>query len=294
MTSLLPTPLVSTQWLADHLGSDDLVVLDATALLITAPFGGSTWLSGYDPYLIDGHIPRAVFADLLEEFSDQDGRFPFTLPDSDRVRDAAGAVGISADSRVVVYDTVNGRFAARLWWLLRSFDLASVAVLDGGFTAWKAAGLPVETGHVAASAVRTAFEPARLPGFWADKADVEAVLDGRDPATLVCSLPAADYRGEIVPSGRRAGHIPGSLNVPAALLVDRDSNLLRSGDALAARTAEIPTDGPVILYCAAGILASLGALALTAQGASDVRVYDGSRTEWSADPDAVLVTTTAS
>jgi thiosulfate/3-mercaptopyruvate sulfurtransferase len=281
----LPGPLVSIQWLADHLGGDDLVVLDATARLVPSPAGGLAWLSGYDDHLLSGHVPGALFADLLEEFSDVTAPLPFTLPDAAQVAAGAAAIGRGADSTVVIYDNANSRFAARLWWLLRSYGLQNVAVLDGGLSAWRAAGLPVEQGHVTASVPAEPFVPARQPGYWAERAEVEAVLDGTAAGALVCTLPAADFRGE----GAGRGHIPGSSNVPAAHLVERETNLLRSGDDLAERTAAVPSDEPVILYCAAGILASLAALALVVRGHSDVRVYDGSLNEWAADPDAPLV-----
>ncbi|QEO15374.1 sulfurtransferase [Agromyces intestinalis] len=290
MTALeLPGPLVSVDWLAERLDDPRLVVLDATTLLVDAPGGGKAWVSGLDRYLIDGHLPGAGFADLLESFSDPSGRHPFTLPDADRVRAAAAEVGIGAESSVVLYDTANGRFAARLWWLLRSFGLERAAVLDGGLAAWRGAALPVETGHVEPHQAATEFEPVALPGFWADRADVEAVLDGSAPAALVCSLPPAVFRGDSGIPGP-SGHIPGSVNVPAAALVDPTSNRVVEPASLVAAHAAVPDEGPVILYCAAGIAASLGALALTVQGRTGVRVYDGSLNEWGDDPDAPLVT----
>ncbi|UOE45807.1 sulfurtransferase [Agromyces larvae] len=290
MTALeLPGSLVSVDWLAERIDDPRLVVLDATALLVDAPGGGKAWLSGLDPYLVDGHLPGAVFADLLEEFSDPSGRHPFTLPDVDRVRAAAAEVGIGADSTVVVYDTANGRFAARLWWVLRSFGVDRAGVLDGGLTAWRAAGLPIETGLAPVRPVNAPFEPVALSGFWADRTDIEAVLDGSAPAALVCSLPPAVFRGDPGIPGP-SGHIPGSVNVPSAFLVDRESNRLAEPASLAEAHAAVPDAGPVILYCAAGIAAALGALALTVQGRTDVRVYDGSLNEWRDDPAAPVLT----
>ncbi|MEJ3405161.1 rhodanese-like domain-containing protein [Rathayibacter sp. YIM 133350] len=283
----LPTPLVSTQWLADHLGAEALVVLDATTLALPTAAGGIRWLSGYDEYLIEGHIPGALFIDLLEELSDPSGEFPFTRPTTDQVRGALQDAGVGAESRVVLYDSANNRFAARAWWVLRSFGFERVSVLDGGLPAWKNAGLPVETGHVAATAPASPFEPVAQPGYWADKVDIEQVLAGEQRAALVCSLPAADFAGASA-SRPRPGHIPGSLSVPSANLVDRQTNRLRPAADVAAQTATLDATEPIILYCAAGILASLGALAFTARGITDVRVYDASLNEWAADPLAPL------
>ena len=288
-----PAPLASAQWLADHLGSDGLVVLDATVLDVASPAGGRTWLSGYDQYLVEGHIPGALFAEVLEEFSDPAGRFAFTRPAAEQFGAAVAALGIGADSTVVVYDTSIGQWASRLWWLFRSFGFQNISVLDGGITSWKAVDRPLEFGHVQAEPVAAdaAFEPEALAGFWADKADVEAVLSGDRDATLVCSLPPSDFSGETGARPRR-GHIPGSVNVPSGRLVQREDRTLLRGDGLAERLAPATaSEKPVILYCGAGIAATLGALALTLAGRADVAVYDGSLGEWSADAEAPLSTT---
>ncbi|KQX07508.1 MULTISPECIES: sulfurtransferase [unclassified Leifsonia] len=287
--------LTSAQWLADHLGAEDLVVLDATVLDVASPAGGRAWLSGYDQYLVDGHIPGALFAEVLEEFSDQAGRFAFTRPGAEQFAAAVAALGIGVDSTVVVYDTSIGQWASRLWWLFRSFGFEKVSVLDGGLTNWRAGDRPLEFGHVPAGSVApdAAFEATVLPGFWADKADVEAVVAGHHDATLVCSLPPSDFAGQTGTRPRR-GHIPGSVNVPSGRLVQRDDRTLVRAEALTERLAPATESGtPVILYCGAGIAAALGALALTLDGRTDVAVYDGSLGEWSADSEAPLVTTSA-
>ncbi|MEL4317696.1 rhodanese-like domain-containing protein [Leifsonia sp. YIM 134122] len=287
--------LTSAQWLADHLGAEGLVVLDATVLDVASPVGGRAWLSGYDQYLVEGHIPGALFAEVLEAFSDPAGGFAFTRPSAEQFDAATAALGIGTDSTVVVYDSSIGQWASRLWWLFRSFGFESISVLDGGLTAWRGGERPLEFGHVPAVAVTpdAALEATALPGFWADKTDVEAVIAGDRDATLVCSLPPSDFAGE-TGSRSRLGHIPGSVNVPSGRLVQRDDRTLLRGDALAERLA--PATGskePIILYCGAGIAATLGALALTLEGRTDVAVYDGSLGEWAADADAPLATTSA-
>src|SRR3954471_5861052 len=129
---LIDSPVVSTQWLADHLGADGLVVLDATVMPYTQPSGRQGYLSGHESYVMNGHLPGAVFADVIEELSDAGGRFPFTRPSAGQFEAAVGALGIDNGTSVVVYDAVAGQWAARLWWLFRSFGYDSVAVLDGG------------------------------------------------------------------------------------------------------------------------------------------------------------------
>lgn len=285
MTSL-PTPLVSTQWLADHLGAEGLVVLDATVATFTRPDGRTGYLSGHELYLLEGHIPGAVFADVIDELSDPEGAFPFTRPSAERFEAAVGALGIGTSTRVVVYDTALGQWAARVWWLFRAFGYDDVAVLDGGLTAWNAEGRELELGHVAPEPA--VFHAAERPQLWADKADVQGVLDGEHEAALVCASPPAEFTGEAAPR-RRAGHIPGSSSAPAGRLVERERRTFLARDELARALAPALGAPRIITYCGGGIQAASAALALTLLGEDSVAIYDGSLNEWVADPDAPLV-----
>lgn len=280
-------PLVSTQWLADHLGSERLVVVDASVVMTDRPGRPPAFVTGHDRYLVEGHIPGAVFADLLDAFSDPEGRFGFTRPDAARFEAAASALGIGDDSTVVVYDGAIGTWAARLWWLLRSFGHERVAVLDGGYRAWLAEGRPTELGHVEpAGGIRFTARPREE--LWASKAEVEDVVAGRARASLVCAVPEPEFAGAVL-ARSRAGHIPGSISVPAASLLARETRTFLGEDALRERFAG--TDGDrVIVYCGGGIAATADALALTLLGHDDVAVFDGSLNEWAADPEAPLVT----
>lgn len=330
--------VVSTQWLADHLGSERLVVLDASVIVLGespdggaspggdaagaggadgvggAPHGKTRYLSGYDQYLFDGHIPGAFFADLVESFSAQDGPYPFTRPDAEAFTEAARAAGVTADSTIVVYDTAYGQFAARLWWLLRAFGHTRVAVLDGGFVRWRAEDRPTEDGHLEPD--RGSFTAVEDPAHWVDKTFIERVLDGTEPGVLVCGVPPREFAGET--GGRaRPGHIPGSFNVPAGRLVDRSTNrslpladlrsrfepVIASARALTAQAAQATTAqtttarrsdqssrATIVTYCAGGVASAADALALVRLGVEGVAVYDGSLAEWAADPDAPLHT----
>lgn len=277
----VPGPLVSTQWLADHLGAEDLVVFDATVLSVE----GGGHVAGDEEYLVHGHVPGAYSADLIEQFSDPEAPFTFTRPSREQFERVAGEHGISNDTTVVVYDTAFGAWASRLWWLLRSFGHDDVAVLDGGLTQWRLEGRELETGY-RAPAART-FIAEERPGFWADKHDVDEVAAGTRGGALVCAVPAKEFRGE-APVRRRAGHIPGSVSVPARSLVDPETRRLLAPAELAERLAPVASGEPVILYCAAGIAATSDALALTLLGHTNISVYDGSLNEWAADPDAEL------
>lgn len=284
----LDRPLVSSQWLADHLGADELVVVDATVLPYTQPNGRPGFLSGHESYLINGHLPGAVFADLMEEFSDPEGGYPFTKPSAERFELAAGALGIDNSTTVVIYDAVIGQWAARLWWLFHAFGYDTVAVLDGGYAKWIAEGRETDIGHVAPSA--RAFVAHERPELWVTKADVAAIVNGEAAGALVCGIPPKEFTGEEGNRARR-GHIPGSHSVPAGRLVDRASNEFLAPAALRETFAPVLTEERIVTYCNGGIAAAADALALTLVGHRNVAIYDGSLNEWVADPEAVLVTT---
>jgi thiosulfate/3-mercaptopyruvate sulfurtransferase len=225
-----------------------------------------------------GHLPGAVFADVIEELSDPSAAFPFTRPSLEQFEAAAGALGIDNETTVVVYDAVVGQWAARVWWLFRAFGYDRVAVLDGGLTAWVAEGRETDTGHVQPSAAR--FTAVERPEAWAGTSEVEAIVNGDAPGALVCGIPPKEFSGE---AGR--GHIPGSVSVPAGRLVDRESNTLLPVEQL---RALLPEADRVVTYCNGGIAAASDALALVLTGHTDIALYDGSLNEWAADPSRAL------
>jgi thiosulfate/3-mercaptopyruvate sulfurtransferase len=291
MPPVITSPLVSSQWVADHLGADDMVVVDVSVLAVAGRDGTATgrYTSGHADYLEQGHVPGAVFGDLIHDLSDDRAALPFTRPDIDRFAAAAGALGITGDTTVVAYDSTDGPWAARLWWLLRAAGHDDAAVLDGGFSAWAAEGRPVDVGAVQPEpAVFVAHE---RPGAWADKSYVEAVVRGDERAALVCASPRDEFRG-LAGERPRRGHIPGSSNVPATELVDADRHLAEPRR-LEAAFAPVLDAEKVVVYCGQGIAASADALALVLVGHDDVAVYDGSLDEWTGDDDAPLETAAA-
>jgi thiosulfate/3-mercaptopyruvate sulfurtransferase len=283
----LTSPLVSTQWLADYLGSSSLVVLDATVLPFASPTGKPGFLSGHEQYLVNGHIPTALFADLIEEFSDTDAALPFTHQSPEVFATAAGALGIDNETTVIVYDSSVGQWAARLWWLFRAAGYDRVAVLDGGYTKWVAEGRDSDFGHLGPTP--TTFVAHERPDLWATKSDIEDVLAGAATAALVCGLPPKEFSGEEGSRARR-GHIPGSISAPAGRLVDRETNALLPEPVLRETFGPALDQPRIVAYCAAGIAASADALALTVLGHSNVAIYDGSLLEWTADDRLPLAT----
>ena len=291
MPPVLTSPLVSSQWLADHIGADEMVVVDASVVSVAGPDGrpSGRYVTGHDQYLVDGHVPGAVFGDLVSELSDHRADLPFTRPDAERFEAAVGALGITNETTVVVYDSSVGLWAARLWWLFRAFGYDDVAVLDGGFTTWQREERPIDVGHVEPEPAL--FLADERPELWVDKAYVEAVVRGDEQAALVCGSPRAEFAGH---EGRRPrlGHIPGSVNAPADELV-ADDRRFASPAQLRALLAPALGAGRVVVYCGQGIAASADALALTLVGERNVALYDGSLTEWAADGDAPLATLAA-
>lgn len=284
----LPGPLVPSQWLAGQLGNPALVVLDASVIMTPKPGGPPRFESGLAAYRDDAHIPGALYADLIGEFSEPGAKYGFTRPAAARFGAAASALGIGNDTTVVTYDRSSGTWAARLWWMFRAFGHEQVAVLDGGLRNWHAEKRPIETGAVAprGSAHFTAHE---RPELWATKSEVEAVVAGRASATLVCALSHAVYAGSVRMCAR-AGHIPGSLSVPFSTLTSPVDGTYLDRDTLADLFAAFPPAGRIISYCGGGISAAADALALTLLGRQDVAIYDGSLSEWADDPAAPLTT----
>lgn len=234
------------------------------------------------------HIPGSHFADLLTEFSDPDAPYHFTRPKPAQLAAALQRHGIDRSRTVIVYDAAMGWWAARLWWVLQAAQVRA-QVLNGGLAAWQSAGFPVAAGDPPARASETLLDIEDDTKHWIDTPTVERISKGLDPGTLVCALSEDAFQGSVPTRYRRRGHIPGSLNLPARALLD-SCGRLRDQAALAATLAPLRAAArPLILYCGGGISAATTALALTALGEPDVRLYDGSLEAWADREDLPLV-----
>ncbi|QWL30690.1 sulfurtransferase [Rathayibacter toxicus] len=287
----LDRPIVSTQWLADQLGREHLVIVDASVLLIPEFDGRLQTVTGEEQYLVHGHVPGAVFGDLMEQLSAPEAPLPFSRLDPERFATALGALGIDDDSVVVAYDSDGGQWASRLWWLLRAAGHDAAAVLNGGLAAWRGEGREIATGHVAPVAGPGITVRAERP-VWIDKSEVERIVRGETNGALVCAVPPREFTGETGQRPRR-GHLPGSLSVPASRLVDRVTNTLLPVPRLRSLFGSALDAERIVVYCSGGVAAAADALALTLLEAREVVVYDGSLNEWAADPEAPLVVTAA-
>jgi thiosulfate/3-mercaptopyruvate sulfurtransferase len=282
LMDVMSDPLVSTAWLAERLGSNEIAIVDATWFM---PGDGKL---GRDAYLA-GHIPGAVHFDI-DEIADHAIDLPHMLPSDAAFAEAAGALGLRRDLTAIVYDAQGIFSAPRVWWTLRTMGFPEVFVLDGGLKAWKAEGRPLET--TLPRPAPTTIEPAFDPSLVRDLESVRSALDGKG-VQVIDARPAARFRGETAEprAGLRSGHMPGALNVPFGGLLNPDGTM-KAGDELRAafQAAGVDLDKPTITTCGSGVSAAILALALARLGRDDVAVYDGSWTEWGGRADTPVVT----
>jgi thiosulfate/3-mercaptopyruvate sulfurtransferase len=274
----LPPPLVSPQWLAQALASPRVCALDASWHLPTA---------GRDARAehLAAHIPGAPFFDI-DALSDASSDLPHMLPDAAAFGRAMDALGVSEDMTLVVYDSIGLFSAPRAWWTLRVFGARDVRVLDGGLPAWRAAGLPLESGTVTRA---PAIFHARLDaGAVANMAEVRSALaDGS--AQVADARSAERFSGAAAEPrpGLPAGHMPGARNLPMGL-VQAQGRMKAPADVLAAfAQAGLDPDRPMVTSCGSGVTAAVLNLALAVAGKPQPRLYDGSWTEWASRGGAV-------
>jgi thiosulfate/3-mercaptopyruvate sulfurtransferase len=270
--------IVSTDWLADHLPSPNLRVVDASWYL------PATGRDAWNEYLA-GHIPGAVFFEL-DALSRHDTSLPHMLPAPEQFAHAVGSLGIGDQHQVVVYDGSGANLsAARAWWMFRVYGHPAVAVLDGGLGKWRAEGRPMESDALTPLPVR--FTARFDAGLVRTLSDMLANL--ADPGAQVVDARSSGrfQGGEPEPRpGLRGGHIPGSRNVPYSGLVSTDGTLLPPGELrLRFTDAGVDLTRPVVTTCGSGVSACQLLLALDLLGHQDHALYDGSWSEWGADPE---------
>ncbi|MEA3066449.1 MAG: thiosulfate/3-mercaptopyruvate sulfurtransferase [Sphingomonadales bacterium] len=268
--------LVSTEWLDKELGASDLKPIDATLFLPGTPRDAR---AEYEAE----HIPGAVFLDL-EEVSDASSPLPHMVPPDAKFASRMASLGLRDGQRFVVYDNSPLHSAARAWWILKSFGAHYVAILDGGMQKWKAEGRPLESSR---PPVRHGhFSPSFDERSVVDKAGVERLL-GAGSHEIVDARGAGRFSGEEAEPrpGMASGHIPGSKNLPQGNLFEADNSWKR-GEALRAAFDEAGVDlaRPMVATCGSGITACVLLFGAHLLGRADGRLYDGSWSEWGADP----------
>ncbi|MEN5298123.1 3-mercaptopyruvate sulfurtransferase [Brucella sp. TWI559] len=273
--------VISRDDLKARLGEPGLAIVDASWYL---PAAGRNGRDEYDA----AHIPGAVFFDQ-DVIADKDSGLPHTLPSPELFARHVGAMGITADETIVVYDSPRMFSAPRVWWMFRVMGVKNVLVLDGGFDGWKTANFPVtdEVTKIAATLFTPSFDAAKVVDF----AEMSKIVDERS-SQIADARAAGRFTGRDAEprEGMRSGHMPGARNVPVGSL--SENGQLKSLDSLREifRSAGVDLNKPVITSCGSGVTAAVITLALTSLGHEDNRLYDGSWSEWGSRQDTPVVT----
>jgi thiosulfate/3-mercaptopyruvate sulfurtransferase len=263
--------LISTEWLSNHLSDPDICILDCSWHL---PAAKRSAKAEFD----FKHIPGAQFFDL-DAISDTESKLPQMMPSPEKFGREVGKLGVSANKRIICYDSVGIFSAPRAWWMLKAYGLVNVAVLDGGLKKWLA-----EEREISSDAKALNF----VGSFWArlDTSKVVSVDDVTNTkAQVIDARSKTRFRGEEpeVRAGVKPGHIPGSKNVHYASLLHGNGTLRHPNDlAEIFHKAKVNLDKPIVTSCGSGVTAAILTLALTELGAKDLKLYDGSWAEWGA------------
>jgi thiosulfate/3-mercaptopyruvate sulfurtransferase len=276
------SPLVSTEWLAEHLNAPDVRVADASWYL---PQAGRNAKEEYE----SAHIPRAVFFDI-DDLSDEKSPYPHMLAPAPKFASRMRKLGLGDGNLIVVYDGAGIYSAARAWWMLRAMGHEDVVVLDGGFPKWKAEHRPIE--DMVPAPYPRHFTPrpnnALLRSFDQVKANIaskaEQVVDARGAGRFGAKEPEPR-------PGTKGGHIPGSTNTPYTEFTNQNGTLKSAAELTKIFAARgIDPAKPVVTTCGSGVTASIVLLGLAVLGAKKTALYDGSWSEWGTRADAPIET----
>lgn len=276
--------LISPTELQEIAGDQRTVIVDCRFSLLDPA-------KGRNDYETD-HIPTAVYADLDRDLAGpvtaETGRHP--LPAVETFVQTLRGWGISNDSQVVVYDDGSGGLAARLWWMLRWLGHNRVAVLDGGYAAWKAADMPVSP-ETPAPASGT-FTGSPVADMTISASEVAERLESADGYILVDAREAGRFRGDAEPIDPVAGHVPGALNLPFSSAIS-EAGVWRSPEELKALwQAHIPDQDRFewAVMCGSGVTACHLALSAQVAGRAEPRLYVGSWSGWLRNPERPVAT----
>lgn len=273
MSSSVP-PLVTVDWLAEHLTAPDVKILD-----------GSWYLPHMDrdaeQEFLEAHVPGAVFLGL-DEISDSDSLFPHMLPPPEKFSSRMKQLGIGDGHHVIVYDGAGLFSAARFWWMFKTMGHENVSVLDGGLPNWVEAGQKTDRGNSSTSAQHHTARPNNT--IRRDISDIkrnletkrEQVVDARSQGRFAGTDP--EPRPEL-----SSGHMPGSFSLPFGTLLNEDGTLKEPLELKRIfESAGVDLMQPIVTTCGSGVTAAIPYLALTVLGHPKIALYDGSWSEWAA------------
>ena len=285
-TGAIAKPLVDVDWLADNLDNDDVVLID----LRNKIDGGS-----YDTYL-EGHIPSAIHSDYLKD-GWRVGRDDVVglLPEALQFQALARKLGVSSESHVVLVPAGVGSTdfgsSARAYWTFKVFGHDNVSILDGGFAAWKAAYPAQVEGGAPVAPAPGDFTASFQPQGYVSTEDVKKIVAAEESATLLDGRTTEQFLGDAKhPKAAAGGRIPGATLLFQEMAYNTGTNRLKSVPELAGIYGEIDADLPIVSYCNTGHWAATNWFVLSeVLGRKDVRLYDGSMVEWTADGSNPLV-----
>lgn len=271
MSLKIPSPKVKAKWLYHHLEDENLIIFNATIPKVTDKEN----LPLKESYKIKG----AVFFDIKNTFSDIEAAFPNTILSPEKFQEQAQEIGVNNNSCIIVYDEIGIYSSARVWWMFQLMGFTNIAVLDGGFSAWKSKDYPVEQKHLinlSKGDFKSFYQPDKIK-FTKDileniKNKGSIVVDARSKGRFYATEP--EPRNDI-----RGGHIPGSVSLPYSEILDHQ--YLKSDEDLKTIYQDLnKLNKPIIFSCGSGITASVLALGAEIAGVKKYAVYDGSWTEW--------------
>jgi len=269
----ITSPLVSVQWLADHLDAENLVILDASMKPVVP-------VDNNDSQEESSCIRGARRFDFDNDIRDKNTDLPHMMPSAEFFTGEMQKLGINKDSAIVVYDDVGVYSSPRAWWMFRAMGHAQVAVLDGGLPAWKKAGYPCEAQAANTSPHRGNFVGKLQADFFCDSAQVLEALS--DPSFAVLDARSEGRFKGLEPEprvGLRSGHMPNALNLPFANTV-QDGFMLPATKLNSVFSKLVNIEQKLIFSCGSGVTACITALAAELAGYSNITVYDGSWSEW--------------
>lgn len=270
--------LIATAWLADHIADADLLIIDASSHLPAAQRDAAAEFAA-------GHIPGARFLDLAS-LKDVSSPVPNALPTGEQIAGRLALLGHRAGQRIVIYDDSDVKTSARAWFALRRAGVAPLALLDGGLGKWRAEGRALEAGETTAG-------PSRLVNYSTTDSRVRTKAQIRNNIAsgteqLIDARDADRFSGATGDTTHNlpGGHIPGSRNVFFRDLYQADGTFKSENQLLEAFVrAGVDLDGPIVTTCGSGVTASVLLFTLHRLGIEDAALYDGSWSEWGADPD---------
>jgi thiosulfate/3-mercaptopyruvate sulfurtransferase len=263
--------LVSTQWLEAELGAPDLRVVDATLFL---PGMGRDARAEHEA----AHIPGAVYFDI-DEIADRDNPVPHMLPPAHKFASRMQTLGIGDGNRIIVYDNSPLHTSARAWFMLKAYGAHYVAILDGGMQKWAREGRSLES-----------VSPPHRHGHFTALLDEEAFVRGvigSGSHVIADARATPRFTGEAAEprAGLASGHIPGSRNLPQNEFFRADNSFKQGGELRAAfDAASVDLAKPMVTTCGSGVTACVILFGAHLLGKEDVKLYDGSWSEWGADP----------